>query len=144
MRTLKEVRKYLNSIPFINLGGCLFSAYAMYLWLEKNNKLTKNTAIALHYRNYDRYEFDINHNILTNNDNSHSPQSCAHATLFHRKRFIDSEKSLKTPNERYELCLSTTNKQFILESLKNKDNWNYMFSREWISEIEETLEITLT
>ncbi|NCD06255.1 MAG: hypothetical protein EOL97_09055 [Spirochaetia bacterium] len=144
MKTLKEVRNYLDSIPGINAGGCLFSAYAMYLWLEKNNKLTKNTAIVLNYRDDDRLEFDINHSILTNNNNLHLTQSCAHAMLFHRKRFIDSEKSLTSPPSRYILQLSTTNKQFILGSLKNEDNWNSMFDRRWVQWIEKKLEITLT
>lgn len=45
MKNLKELREYLNSIPNINEGGCLISAYSMYLYLKKTNQLPSNFKI---------------------------------------------------------------------------------------------------
>ncbi len=41
MKTLYELRAYLESIPYINNGGCAIAALFMYKWLKTTRPKSK-------------------------------------------------------------------------------------------------------
>ena len=51
---LSEVRNYLNSISYINNGGCGIAALVMFRWMKKNRISTKG--VKFHFME----RFDVN------------------------------------------------------------------------------------
>lgn len=138
MNTLKEVRKYLNSIPYINNGGCAVSALAMYLWLKNNKKVNKDTRIVYFYGGVSSW---VSNKKALKGDKQTKPAGCYHATLRHKGMFLDSE-GIQNANH-YWKKHTIKNISFVKESIREPYNWNTMFNRKYIEEIENTLNISL-
>ena len=121
-KTLKDVQKYLNSIPNINCGGCGYSALAMYEWLKKNKQLEKDTKIVY------LYSFRGERGVPN------------HAVLYHKGKYLDS-------NGKYKVYRDFPTKQMRKKDVKDSffdSDWNSMFNRnKYVPLIEKKLGITL-
>jgi hypothetical protein len=75
-----HILKLFNSIdiPYINYGGCLYSAYAVYRKLELEGKLNSDIAIV-QLSSYSKY--DIDHNLDFISGNNDKPISSSHFVL---------------------------------------------------------------
>ncbi len=142
MKTLTDVRKYLDNVPEINSGGCAIAALAMYLWLEKTGTLADDTCIVYMYRDYSKRAYMDNKKVIDGKSNNGN--ACSHAFLFHNGEYIDTEEVLeKKPKYKYTQKIPFTDKFFKL-SLQS-DNWNWMFKREhWVPRIEKKLKINIS
>ena len=139
MKTLKQVRRYLDSVPCINLGGCGIAALAMYRWLMKNGRLTKKTGFVL-VHSY-RMDYAKNQNAIKGVYSDAT--ACHHIALLHRGRIIDSEGAYVPETSK---VLVTDDEQILIYALNNNlDDWNFMFDREeHVGNIEKALGIDLS
>lgn len=89
--TLDQVRNFLNDINAINCGGCGIAAYAMYLWLEKNNLAADYTVCFL----YSYIDTDYHTNSAYLESNIGYPTSANHVVLFNTVtgEYIDAEET---------------------------------------------------
>ena len=141
MKSLNDVKVFLNNIPNINKGGCGIALFSLYKWLEKNNKLSKFKFIYMHRSKSEEYE---NNRKFLNNENI-KPCAPCHCFLKIGNRYIDSrddwdEEELKKWGS-YELKTDDIN--FLIKSIKNKSSWNCRFDRDNIFKIEKGLNISL-
>ena len=81
---LSKLLKKLNAIPNINKGGCGWAALCIYDWLQANNRLAPDAAIA----------FLHSSDCLSLADNLVSPEDkkipSTHVMVFNNGEFIDS------------------------------------------------------
>jgi len=143
MKNLKQVQGFLNNIPNINSGGCGIAALAIYRWLKQNNQLTKDTKFVYYYFSEDRSEISYNHylnnsNVLENNNGE--PEACAHAGIYYRRKYLDSNGKIDTWKFEHDHYV---NEKFIVNSINNLGCWNSSFERSHIGEIEDRLNIKL-
>jgi hypothetical protein len=147
--SLKSLRSFLDDIPFINYGGCAISAYTMFLFLEKNGKLKKNTKIIYLHFDKDEDDYQNNSKFIVNGDGEAG--SCRHAILYHNGKYMDS--SISTKNiELWSSWQSPLLNQiaipqhltysFIKKSI-NCDDWNRQFNRKHIKLIENSTDLEL-
>lgn len=139
MKTLVEVQAYLNSIRFINNGGCGISAYSMYLWLKKNGHIDANFKFVFCYNSYDEDYYVNNSNVLKN----HSGNAIApnHIVIYYNGEYLDSDgiKNIST----YKWVQHVTEEWFVVNCINNIYTWNDCFNRSDIGEIETNLGISL-
>ena len=138
MKDLKEVREYLDNIPWINSGGCVIVALAMKRWLKKNRPKEK-TSIIYTYPNKSSF-YRQNKKCLK--DDKNTPTSCLHAYLKHEGVLKDSDSTL--PKGFLDVFHIIKDEVFIIKSLNNIDSWNTMFDRNFIPIIADTLDIDLS
>ncbi len=122
IKSFKNVRKYLNSVEDINMGGCGISALAMYRWLKKNNKLPENTKFAFLYNS--KYDFTSNSEINKGNKNG-LPVAPYHAVLFHNRKYIDCRGKINVNEYNYKQMIN--NEEFIKKAVNNILKWNKTF-----------------
>jgi len=139
MNTFEKVRKYLASIPHINAGGCGIAAYAMYLWLVKNNQLPEDFKFALLYRGYLEEEYNTNINI--SNIKRGIPHVPSHICIFYNNSFIDSDSIVDITTYKYVQFVEE--EWFIVSAINNIKDWNNMFNRNSVADIEINLEIEM-
>ena len=139
MRDLYEVQSYLNDISCINHGGCGIAAYAMYLWLKKENKLEKGTKFVFLYDNGDDTRFFNNQTVLKEkNGDVYAP---SHVCLYHNGYYIDSD-TCDVYIGQYKRKHIVDESWFLVNSLCNIFTWNLTFNRKNnMSKIEKTLGI---
>lgn len=146
IKSFKNVLEFLDTIRFINCGGCGIAAISLYRWLEKNKKLTKNTK----FFGFDdsSEEFNNNYNLLTNNgknnDLKYKLLVSSHYMIFHRNKFYDSNGSHVEIDYRYKYEISEEQLLVLINYPSNRINWNTMFDRNNCKEIEKTLDIDLS
>lgn len=147
IKTLNDVREYLDSIPNISQGGCGVSALAMYQWLKANNKLYSTTKIVYLYATHMKSAYSNNKKALA--CRNVQPTSCNHAVLLHKRKYIDSSNSFSSLKElhnsnRTKLALSMSAISVVQKSISNSRVWNDSFDRnKYIPEIEKKLNIKL-
>lgn len=140
IKTFKDVRKFLNSIDYINNGGCAVSALAMYLWLEKHGKLGRNNKIVYLYKSNNITSYAQNQRLIENNGGNGS--SCSHAVLKYRGRLIDCEEKVNTKDYSYKQTFNDIN--LVRLTLNNVHSWNDSFERDkYIPLIEKTLGVKI-
>jgi hypothetical protein len=138
----KAVQEWLNEIDFIDAGGCGISAYAMFLWLQKNNMLTDDFKVVFlhHYcsvgdyvNNQDFYLYGVG-----------SPVAPEHVVLMRNGVMIDSSGVFRTANNYdYTLAVSIEKAEDFLVNSLNDDSWNSSFDRpHQVSRIERKLGIS--
>lgn len=137
IKTLKDVRRYLNSIPDINCGGCGISALAIQEWAKKNTNM-KNIRFAFLYYNKNSCSYGNNKDIISKKVNKR-PEAPNHCCVLIGRRKIDSNRMVPL---RFRTKLIVT-KKFLIESIKNRGSWNWRFNRAYIEDIEEKLGISL-
>lgn len=144
MKTLKEIQQYLNSIPYINEGGCGISAYAMYLWLNKNKLINKSLfkksfKFVLLYRSYSEDFYINNQNVLRNHSgNAVAP---AHMVIYYNNKYLDSTGVVDISE--YKWVQHVTDEWFIQNCINNIITWNNSFDRKHVPQIESMLNIEL-
>lgn len=129
---LKEVRKFLDNISFINAGGCGISALAMYLYAKKN--FNKTPKIIFTYRHVS----PLNQNDEFLLFDSGSVVSPGHALLKYNGKYFDSNKIINKPTIPFEHEVTI---DLLIESLKCRGNWNDLFDWKYLKAIEEKLNI---
>lgn len=144
LNSIKDVLDYLNTIPYINRGGCAIAALAVYLWAKQNNKLPEDFEIW--YLHYWTDDYNDNQNYLAGNNSWSS--SCTHAVIYYDGKIVDSntEDVNTAAYGRHILSIPKSMVEtFILDTLDNIYMWNPDFNREkYVPQIEEKLNITLT
>lgn len=138
----QAVQEYLNKIDCINAGGCGISAYAMYLWLRKNNMLTEDTQIVFLHHSYSENDFQKNQSFYIQGVGN--PVAPEHVVLYRKGEYIDSS-GVYTKANRYSFKLAVSLEKaedFLVNSL-NDNNWNNWFDRpSVVPMIEKELGIT--
>lgn len=125
MLTRKKALEYLSNIPYINSGGCLVSAYAMFL----NERRNGNHKVRIHAIDI---EYALNRNIAFFNNTKELPISNRHYvwTYYKRGRFWDSNGVYKASRGFYktlEIPEHLTDK--FVELALQYGNWNKLFDR---------------
>ena len=140
MKTLKDVRKFLSSIPRIDYGGCGIAALAMYRWLKKNNKLTPDVKIVFLFSCHS-YLYDNNRRYAETKEGM--PSACSHVGLrITPHQTIDSEGYLKLCD--YQYNIETTDEDFLLLAINNTIDWNITFDRSNVKIIAKTLDVDMS
>lgn len=137
---LDYVMNFLSALPFINAGGCGVSAYAMYLWLKKENLLTdKFKFVFLHY-DYSSDNFSSNKSVLDNgNGRLYAPE---HVGVRYKNKVIDCNGIIDTDNFSLFLEIPLEKAEDYLINSLNTDDWNFCFDRpKYIKVIEKELGI---
>lgn len=139
METLRQARKYLATIPYLNSGGCAIAALALYRLLEKQRKLTKTTAVVYLYSQRAMHLYTHNCRALRGQA---TPAGCHHAVLYHRGQYI--ECGVKSNISGFSYKHNFTDVKTVVKSVESPVNWNDLFDRSrYMNEIEKQLGITL-
>jgi len=144
INNFEDVRDFLSEIPNINRGGCGISSLAMFLWLKKNKKLKKGTRVAYFYDGSSSFEFKSNKSYIKGE--SKKAVSCTHAAItFDKEMFFDCENMLDISlYEKKTIIPFRKTEEFLLNSLKDLDDWNFMFNRaKYLPMIERVLKIEI-
>lgn len=138
----KAVQDFLNEIPAINYGGCGLSAYAMFLWLQKNNMLTEDTQIVFLHHSYSERDFQTNQSFYLQGVGN--PVAPEHVVIYRNGKYIDSSGVYTKANEySFKLAVSLEKAENFLVNSLNDDNWNSWFDRPCVAPmIEKELGIT--
>lgn len=138
----KAVQDFLNEIPAINYGGCGLSAYAMFLWLQKNNMLTEDTQIVFLHHSYSERDFQTNQSFYLQGVGN--PVAPEHVVIYRNGKYIDSSGVYTRANEySFKLAVSLEKAENFLVNSLNDDNWNSWFNRPCVAPmIEKELGIT--
>lgn len=147
MKNLKELREYLNSIPNINRGGCLISAYSMFLYLKKTNQLPEGFKILQISDNVVQRFLLMRQ--LESKDPTKYTGGCQHAMCRVGGIIFDSGESRPIDIDPIAFASSVpvdpeTQSEYIIAQI-NTDGWNDEFNREkYVPAIAEELGIDLS
>lgn len=138
----KAVQDFLNEIPNINRGGCGLSAYAMFLWLQKNNMLTEDTQIVFLHHSYSERDFQTNQSFYLQGVGN--PVAPEHVVIYRNGKYIDSSGVYTKVNDySFKLAVSLDRAENFLVNSLNDNNWNSWFDRPSVVPIiEKELGIT--
>jgi hypothetical protein len=122
-RTLKTLLQRLNSINWINNGGCGISALVIYKWLKENNK--RNIEFMFLYNQESVYKTN-SRKLSKGNKHLVSP---SHVVVLWRGKIIDSN-GIKTNSytQLYDYSHIIDDINFLIGSI-NFSEWNDMFNR---------------
>ena len=124
----QAVQEYLDKVDCINAGGCGISAYAMFLWLQKNNMLTDDVKVVFLHHYYSSSEFVNNQDFYLYGVGS--PVAPEHVVLMRNGGMVDSSGVFtKTNDYDYNLAVSIDKAEDFLINSLNDDNWNSWFDR---------------
>ena len=143
MKTLYDVRHYLNSIPDINRGGCAIAVLAMYRWLRKN-KPNANYGFVFNYYSQSKAEKN-----QKESEKYGAISSCGHALLWNKKSNELRDSTTRKSNTHWELiskeeCLFFDDEKILVNAI-NSGNWRHIFDREqWVEIIGDTLDVDLS
>jgi hypothetical protein len=136
---LSEVRNYLNSISYINNGGCGIAALVMFRWMKKNRISTKG--VKFHFM--ERFDVNtINNNKKYLKTKSGKPQATSHIGLIIDDITVDSTGIAY--REMYPFHLVTKSINILIEAINNVGSWCPFFDRNTIPTIEKDLGIDLS
>ena len=138
----QAVQEWLNEIDCINCGGCGISAYAMFLWLKKNNMLTEDVKIVFLHHYYSASDFATNQDFYLQGVGK--PVAPEHVVLYRNGKYIDSGGVYTNANEySFKLDISIEKAEDFLVNSLNDDNWNRWFKRpHQVARIERKLGIS--
>ena len=138
----QAVQEYLNKIDCINAGGCGISAYAMYLWLRKNNMLTEDTQIVSLHHSYSENDFQKNQSFYIQGVGN--PVAPEHVVISRNGKYIDSNGVyIEAHKYSFKLAVSLEKAEDFLVNSLNDNNWNSWFDRpSVVPMIEKALGIT--
>lgn len=143
MKTLKEVKKFLDSIDNINAGGCGISALAIIRWLKRKKK---KASVYFAYCDYGSFRMDSNLSRLKRN--STVLEAPSHCIVKYNTKYMDSTGILNKntdPSSLLALKLKhkIPNEQVLIDTI-NKGEWNYCFDRRVVPSIAKKLNINLS
>jgi hypothetical protein len=124
---LKETRRFLDALPCINYGGCGISAYAMYLWLKKENQLPEDFKfIFLHYPSSKKSFLNNKRVLEEGNGQVIAPE---HVAIKYNGKILDSSGTVDIDifSLFFEIPLEKA-EDYLINSL-NTNDWNSMFDR---------------
>lgn len=138
----QAVQEWLNEIDCINAGGCGISAYAMFLWLKKNNMLTDDVKVVFLHHYYSASDFATNQDFYLYGVGS--PVAPEHVVLMRKGVMVDSSGVFtKADQYDYNLAVSIEKAEDFLVNSLNDNNWNSWFDRpHQVSRIERKLGIS--
>lgn len=139
IKRLKQVQKYLSEIPNINRGGCGISALSMYRWIKDNERIGNTKFVFLYIGDEGKERYLNNQKILRDKDKK--AQACSHICILYMGEFIDSDGEVDVSD--YDWIQIIDEEEFIKRALSNTKDWNILFNREYINNIENELEIDL-
>ena len=132
----QAVQDYLNNIDCINAGGCGISAYAMFLWLQKNNMLTEDVKVVFLHHYYSASDFATNQDFYLHGVGS--PVAPEHVVLMRNGVMVDSTGVFSKANDYdYNLAVSIDKAEDFLVNSLNDNNWNSWFDRPSIAPMIE-------
>lgn len=142
MVTLVEAQEFLNTIPNIHNGGCGYSALALYEVLQQNGD-AKHAQFVYVYASWEEDRYENNSNVLKYRKGV--PEAPMHVCLYYKGHFIDCTGVIdENVEEEGNKLHYIKRKQFVKDTLKNKETWNDMFSRYGnLKRIKETLGVKL-
>ena len=139
-----KCQKVLKKIPNINAGGCGIAVYSIFLYLKKNNILTKDFQIV---------SLNPDHNIRSHNQNTaFVNKECKEPMVSYHFGFtLDGGKTIwdctgNIAKTKYELILLIPHKmsEIFCKKILNENYWNPCFSREEnVPVIESKLKIKI-
>jgi hypothetical protein len=138
----QAVQEWLNEIDCINAGVCGISAYAMFLWLKKNNMLTDDVKVVFLHHYYSANDFATNQDFYLYGVGS--PVAPEHVVLMRKGVMVDSSGVFtKADQYDYNLAVSIEKAEDFLVNSLNDNNWNSWFDRpHQVSRIERKLGIS--
>lgn len=139
VNSLNKVRKYLNSIPYINDGGCAIAALSMYRWLQKHSDPGYDCCVIYLYAKYDTSLYRRNLAYINNSYGYLS--SCTHAGLYYNEKLFDCQEYIDRKEYVNELVLD---EDHVVESINYLDSWCSSFNRLNILSIARVLDIDLS
>lgn len=138
MKSLSEVRSFLNDIPYINNGGCGIAAYSIYLWLKKHKKLNSGFEFIFMHSN----DCDLWENKCALYNKNITPWAPSHIIIKHRNLLLDVEPGIRYYNEKYSLIIK--DEKYIIDCINNVNAWCDWFNRrKYVPIIESKLGIKL-
>ena len=136
IRTFANLRKYLQSIPNIDNGGCAIAALTMHRWLKKQGKVSE---IVYFYGEHSLNAMKENNSLKLHGKGV--PMSCSHAYIKYRNQYYDSDGMIDDPRLHH-----TLTEEIVVQTINNLDfgSWNDDFDRKkFIPQIEIRTEINL-
>jgi len=129
----------LNNIPSINSGGCLIASWAIYKYLCKHKCLSHDFRIVCLNIDTDetRHLYESNYNYIKNSKGR--PTGSYHFAVKMFGNFYDSTK-LHFFDE-YDLKLIFKPRQYFFKKAYFYGLWNAAFSKKYITNIEDNLQI---
>lgn len=122
--TFKEARKFLNRIPAINLGGCGFSALALY---DAAKREGLKPQIVYLYSWLDTEAMERNNRFKKGK--LKKAHSCSHVLIKIGNKLWDSTGVIpKSYLGMYQMD-GTITRDHLVASINNKDVWNPCFQR---------------
>ena len=134
---LDVIQEKLRNIDHLNCGGCGLSALAMLRALKKKDKRTI-IKIAYLFPSYEKDLFDTNVKVM--NNKIQIPKAARHICILYDGKFVDGEGEVDISH--YDL-IQMVDEDFLLTTINRAKNWNSMFNRNNIKEIEKDLKIEL-
>lgn len=147
MQNLKDVRKWLSSLPDWDSGGCGVVAFAIYLWMKNQGKDMSTFKIIYKHRSSDGYDYRNNKKYMEG-DIDTTLESCYHVLIEYKGKVFDARDEGKD-------CLgfhfydevvinSDMVEKFMRKSL-NEGCWNQRFQRDkYLPKIEKRLKINFS
>lgn len=135
--SLKELRAYLRSVPYINFGGCAIAAAIMYKWIKERYP---NADIKLLYMySCTSWNYDTNQEYFEGKQKE-SASGCSHAAIMYKGIIFDCEKTID--HDYYPFHHNASDFDFLHKSL-NCDEWNSCFDRSNVPAMENKTGIKL-
>lgn len=145
VKTLDDVRNFLDRISCINSGGCGISALAMYRWVKKNMPEHAKKSM-FHFFHRDKEGYQNNKSLIKNNSYDSTNISIPAHIGFEIKKVTEIIDSCRNVfKEQYGYAVKTSSEDVLINAINNVNDWNYSFSREEsVPVIEAGLDIDLS
>jgi hypothetical protein len=141
---LENILDCLNSIPYLNKGGCAISALAIYRWCKENGIEVSDRPFVILYE--DEWDARRGDEIIEAGDFAHLPSP--HIVIEIGGRLYDSNGCLEDTGLWADLPAQAEhqlNEDELLYAINYKTFWNDLFDREYsIPKIEYGLSIDLS
>lgn len=139
IKTLKDVRKFLTNIPFINYGGCGIAALAIIRWIKKNFNEDISYIYFVHTM-FNPYISENNQFVKEGKGMIYAP---SHVYISFRGKIFDVNSYTKKTDMLSPLQFKS--EEVLVMALNNVKSWNCAFNRhDAIQKIEAYLDISLS
>ena len=129
IKTFLQLRRYLQTIPCINEGGCGIAALTMFRWLKQRGE---SSEIVFYYNSKSKKSFNANEACM-------GVDSCSHAYVKYKQKLYDTERLQTDGRLRHMMSES-----MVVKSVNNKKNWSSNFDRDFIPYIQKDTGVDLS
>jgi len=136
IKSFTELRKYLQSIPNIDNGGCAIAALTMHRWLKQRDRKSE---IVYFYGDQSLNSMKENNNFQKSGKGI--PMSCSHAYVQYLRRYYDVEGITDDPRPHHSLSEAV-----VVQTINNVDFdiWNEDFDhKKFVPLIERNVGVNL-